>query len=98
MVNTVVEMRNENDAVIQRYESYLGALKKSYKVVLEKAYDLGQIKDSSCNCPSQDKSSFSRHQSFETKRQLETSQATPLSLSNPSHLFDAHPGLGIKWR
>lgn len=44
MVNTVVELRNENDAVASRYESYLGALKQSYKVVLEKAYDLGQIK------------------------------------------------------
>lgn len=44
MVNTVVEMRNENDAVVQRYESYLGALKSSYRVVLEKAVDLGQIK------------------------------------------------------
>ncbi len=46
MVNTVVELRNENDAVVQKYESYLGALKRSYRVVLEKAVELGQIKDS----------------------------------------------------
>lgn len=44
MVNTVVELRNENDAVVDRYESYLDALKKSYRVVLEKAVELGQIK------------------------------------------------------
>lgn len=44
MVNTVVELRNENDAVINRYDSYLAALKGSYLVVLQKAVDLGQIK------------------------------------------------------
>ena len=44
MVNTVVELRNENDAVVSRYESYLAALKSSYMVVLEKAVELGQIK------------------------------------------------------
>ncbi|MGX1927778.1 TetR/AcrR family transcriptional regulator [Flagellimonas sp. 2504JD4-2] len=44
MVNTVVELRNENEGVVQRYESYLSALKRSYRVVLEKAVDLGQIK------------------------------------------------------
>jgi AcrR family transcriptional regulator len=45
MVNTVVEMRNENKDVVSRYDSYLKVLKDSYKVVLEKAYKLGQIKD-----------------------------------------------------
>lgn len=44
MVNTVVELRNENEDVMERYESYLSALKGSYRVVLEKAADLGQIK------------------------------------------------------
>lgn len=44
MVNTVVELRNENDDVVSKYESYLDALKKSYRVVLQKAIDLGQIK------------------------------------------------------
>lgn len=44
MVNTVVELRTENDVVVKRYEDYLGALKRSYRVVLDKAVDLGQIK------------------------------------------------------
>lgn len=45
MVNTIVEMRNENEEVVKRYDSYLRVLKDSYKVVLNKAYDLGQIQD-----------------------------------------------------
>lgn len=45
MVNTIVEMRNENQDVIDRYEDYLKVLTDSYKVVLSKAYALGQIKD-----------------------------------------------------
>lgn len=44
MVNTVVELRNENADVVTRYEDYIGALKRSYLVVLEKAIELGQIK------------------------------------------------------
>lgn len=44
MVNTVVELRTENDDVVKRYDDYLAALKSSYKVVLGKAIDLGQIK------------------------------------------------------
>ncbi len=44
MVNTVVELRNENTAVVERYDNYLSALKSSYRVVLEKAVDLGQVK------------------------------------------------------
>jgi len=43
MVNTVVELRNENEAVVPRYERYMGALKQSYTVVLQKAVDLGQL-------------------------------------------------------
>lgn len=44
MVNTVVEMRNENEDVVKRYNDYLEALKDSYIVVLEKAYNLRQFK------------------------------------------------------
>lgn len=47
MVNTVVELRNENQEVINRYNSYFDTLTESYKVVLHKAYALGQIKDAS---------------------------------------------------
>lgn len=43
MVNTVVELRNENDDVVKKYDRYLSVLKKSYRLVLEKAVDLGQI-------------------------------------------------------
>jgi len=45
MVNTIVEMRNENQDIVDRYDHYLIVLKDSYKVVLNKAYALGQIKD-----------------------------------------------------
>lgn len=45
MVNTVVEMRNENRDVIDKYERYFKILTDSYKVVLNKAFALGQIKD-----------------------------------------------------
>lgn len=44
MVNTVVEMRNENQEIIKLYQRYFNALISSYKVVLEKAIELGQIK------------------------------------------------------
>lgn len=43
MVNTVVEMRNENQEVIGLYKKYFDALINSYKVVLDKAIELGQI-------------------------------------------------------
>jgi len=43
MVNTVVEMRNENKEVIKLYQGYFDALVNSYKVVLDKAIALGQI-------------------------------------------------------
>jgi TetR/AcrR family transcriptional repressor of nem operon len=45
MVNTIVEMRNENQDVIDRYEHYFRVLTDSYKIVLGKAYNLGQIND-----------------------------------------------------
>lgn len=44
MVNTIVELRNENKDVVDRYDDYLEVLKSSYIVVLEKAYNLGQFK------------------------------------------------------
>lgn len=44
MVNTIVELRNENQDVVDRYDSYLEVLKDSYLVVLNKAYKLGQFK------------------------------------------------------
>ena len=45
MVNAIVELRNENSDVVKKYDDYLRVLKDSYKVVLEKAYNLGQIKE-----------------------------------------------------
>lgn len=45
MVNTVVEMRNENQEIVDRYDEYFDQLKASYIVVLQKAYALDQIKD-----------------------------------------------------
>lgn len=44
MVNTVVEMRNENQEIVNRYDKYFDQLKDSYIVVLQKAYALNQIK------------------------------------------------------
>jgi AcrR family transcriptional regulator len=45
MVNTVVELRNENTDVVLKYDDYLNTLKDSYIVVLEKAFNLGQFKN-----------------------------------------------------
>lgn len=44
MVNTVVEIRNENDDVVLKYKKYFDSLLDSYKVVLDKAIANGQIK------------------------------------------------------
>lgn len=44
MVNTIVELRNENSDVVRKYDDYLKVLKDSYLVVLDKAYNLGQFK------------------------------------------------------
>ena len=44
MVNTIVELRNENKEVVDRYDSYLEVLKESYIVVLKKSFELGQFK------------------------------------------------------
>lgn len=48
MVNTIVELRNENQEVVNKYNSYLEVLKESYIVVLKKSYDLGQFKKKEC--------------------------------------------------
>ena len=48
MVNTIVELRNENQEVVDRYDSYLEVLKESYVVVLKKSYELGQFKKKEC--------------------------------------------------
>ena len=45
MVNTIVELRNENEDVIRKYDAYLKVLKDSYIVVLEKAFNLSQFKE-----------------------------------------------------
>jgi TetR/AcrR family transcriptional repressor of nem operon len=45
MVNTVVEMRNSNKDIMVKYENYIRILEESYKIVLNKAFTLGQIKD-----------------------------------------------------
>ena len=45
MVNTVVEMRNENEEVKQVYDKYFGSLVTSYEIVLEKAIASGEIKN-----------------------------------------------------
>ena len=44
VVNTVVEMRNENKEVIKRYKAYLKEFKESIVIVLEKSFAMGQIK------------------------------------------------------
>lgn len=43
MVNTVVELRNENPEVVEVYKRYFGNMKQSYLVVLERAYALGDF-------------------------------------------------------
>jgi hypothetical protein len=48
MVNTIVELRNENKEVVDKYDSYLEVLKNSYEVVLHKAYNLRQFKKKEC--------------------------------------------------
>ena len=43
VVNTVVELRNENNDVIKHYKAYLKEFKESISIVLEKGYELGQF-------------------------------------------------------
>jgi len=44
MVNTVVEMRTDNQEIVEVYQRYFETLTNSYLVVLDKAIGLGQIK------------------------------------------------------
>jgi len=44
MVNTVVEMRNANQGITDVYQRYFDTLTNSYKVVLDKAIGLKQLK------------------------------------------------------
>ena len=44
MVNTVVELRNENEEVKGIYKRYFDALVSSYNIILDKAIDKGQLK------------------------------------------------------
>lgn len=46
MVNTVVEMRNEQSRVSEIYDRYFGNMKASYLKVLETAVSKGEIKES----------------------------------------------------
>ncbi len=44
VVNTVVEIRKESDRVCDFYEKYFGNMEESYRMVLERAVKLGEIK------------------------------------------------------
>ena len=46
MVNTVVELRNEQDQVTDVYERYFGNMKNSYRIVLQRAIKMNEIKHS----------------------------------------------------
>jgi TetR/AcrR family transcriptional repressor of nem operon len=43
MVNTIVEMRDENSAINKLYEKYIESLVTSYKVVIDRAIESGEI-------------------------------------------------------
>jgi TetR/AcrR family transcriptional regulator, transcriptional repressor for nem operon len=43
MVNTVVEMRTDNDMVMNVYDRYFSKMKESYEIVLNRAADLGEF-------------------------------------------------------
>lgn len=43
MVNTVVEMRNENHEIIELYTKYFENLEDSYKIIIDKAIASGKI-------------------------------------------------------
>jgi TetR/AcrR family transcriptional repressor of nem operon len=45
MVNTVVELRNEDARVSDVYDRYYGNMRESYKVVLNRSIELGEIKN-----------------------------------------------------
>lgn len=44
MVNTVVELRNENSEVTEVYERYFGNMKASYRAALERAIENNELK------------------------------------------------------
>ena len=44
MVNTVVELRNEQEQVTDVYERYFGNMKNSYRIILQRAIEMGEIK------------------------------------------------------
>jgi TetR/AcrR family transcriptional regulator, transcriptional repressor for nem operon len=44
MVNTVVEMRTDNEMVMEVYSRYFSKMKESYEIVLWRAADLGELK------------------------------------------------------
>lgn len=44
MVNTVVELRNENEEVVEVYERYFNTLIESYRIILDKCIESGEIK------------------------------------------------------
>lgn len=44
IVNTVVEMQNDNDRLIDLYELYFSNMTKSYEMVLDDAIEKGEIK------------------------------------------------------
>lgn len=45
MVNTLVELRNENSEVVKLYEKYFHNLVESYRIVIDKAVQSGEIKE-----------------------------------------------------
>ena len=45
MVNTLIELRNENPEVVKLYEKYFDNLVESYRIVVDKAIQSGEIKE-----------------------------------------------------
>lgn len=44
MVNTVVELRNEKEQIIELYERYFGNMRNTHRTVLKRAISMGEIK------------------------------------------------------
>lgn len=44
MVNTVVEMRHENELVVDMYDKYYSLIKMSYNTILNRSFRLGELK------------------------------------------------------
>lgn len=47
MVNTVVELRDEFDEIAKVYDTYFDKIAKCYKIILQRAVQIGEIKDES---------------------------------------------------